>query len=162
MSDPFLSRRLAIFSNTRFKYADNLDRILRHLLQYSPLIPPATRNQLLSIPAVAGRATLVNELNNSSIHFPLSQFPHLLSGAITFTVPVFTVWGLIEDVRVLEKFRTGEYEVQNLTIIDEASPRLVETGGVKLRLFGLGGAVALHKMCQSERARYWVFKLIVL
>lgn len=63
-------------------------------------------------------------------------------------MPVFTVWGLIEDVRIVEKFRTGEYEVSNLTVIDEASSALIETAGLKLRLFGLGGAVALHKMCK--------------
>lgn len=123
-------------------------RILRHLLQYSPLIPPATRSQLLAIPASAGRQALINALNSSSVHFPLSQFPHLLSGAITFPVPVFTVWGLIEDVRVMEKFRTGEYEVRNLSVIDEATSRLLEVGSLKLRLFGLGGAVAMHKLCK--------------
>lgn len=47
----------------------------------------------------------------------------------------------------MEKFRTGEYEVSNLTVIDEASSALIEASGLKLRLFGLGGAVALHKMC---------------
>ncbi|GMK54175.1 hypothetical protein CspeluHIS016_0107610 [Cutaneotrichosporon spelunceum] len=133
-----------------FLNADSLermgDKILRHLLQYSPLIPPITRSQLLSIPPQAGRAALIQQLNSSSIHFPLSQFPHLLSGAITFPVPVFTVWGLIEDVRIVEKFRTGEYEVNNLTVIDEASSALIQTAGIKLRLFGLGGAVALHKL----------------
>jgi hypothetical protein len=72
----------------------------------------------------------------------------LLSGAITFTVPIFTVWGVIEDVKVLEKFRTGEYNVPNLNVIDEASSRLLEVGGLKLRLFGLGGAVSLHKLCK--------------
>ena len=127
------------------------DRILRHLLQYSPLISPATRSQLLALPSgsTAERGTLLKELNNSSVHFPLSQFPHLLSGAINFPVPVFTVWGLIEDVRVLERFRTGEYEVKNLTVLDEASTRVLDVGGVKLRLFGLGGAVASHKICTS-------------
>ncbi|WVR03152.1 hypothetical protein IAU60_000142 [Kwoniella sp. DSM 27419] len=100
------------------------DKILRHLIQYSPLISPATRAQLLGLPPSSGRASLVEQLNNSSVHFPLSQFPHLLSGAINFPVPVFTVWGLIEDVKVLERFRTGEYEVQNLFIIDEATTKL--------------------------------------
>ncbi len=60
---------------------------------------------------------------------------------------MFTVWGQIEDVRIVEKFRTGEYKVNNLTVIDEASSALIETAGIKLRLFGLGGAVALHKLC---------------
>jgi len=112
------------------------------------LIPEGTRQQLLNIPTSAGRQALVNQLNNSFIHFPLSQFPHLLSGAITFPVPVFTVWGLIEDIRVLEKFRTREYEVFNLNVIDEHTSRLLEVGGLKLRLFGLGGAVAPHKLCE--------------
>ncbi|WRT63287.1 uncharacterized protein IL334_000191 [Kwoniella shivajii] len=141
-----------------FMNADSVDRmgdkILRHLITYSPLIPPATRNQLLAIPptkdAEADRKGLVEQLNNSSVHFPLSQFPHLLSGAINFPVPVFTVWGLVEDVRVLEKFRTGEYEVNNLFIVDEATSRGVDVGGLKLRIFGLGGAVTPHKMCEGH------------
>lgn len=123
-------------------------RILRHLIQYSPLLPPAARTQLLAIPSSAGRSALISQLNNSSVHFPLSQFPHLLSGAINFPVPVFTTWGLVEDVNVIEKFRTGEYGVQNLAILDEATSRLVEVGGVKLRLLGLGGTVADHKLCK--------------
>ncbi|KIR42184.1 hypothetical protein I307_00658 [Cryptococcus deuterogattii 99/473] len=122
------------------------DKILRHLIQYSPLLPPAARTQLLAIPSSAGRSALISQLNNSSVHFPLSQFPHLLSGAINFPVPVFTTWGLVEDVNVIEKFRTGEYGVQNLAILDEATSRLVEVGGVKLRLLGLGGTVADHKL----------------
>nr|ODN87061.1 hypothetical protein L203_03835 [Cryptococcus depauperatus CBS 7841] len=126
------------------------DKILRHLIQYSPLLPQAARTQLLNIPQSAGRLALINQLNNSSVHFPLSQFPHLLSGAINFPVPVFTTWGLVEDVKVIEKFRTGEYEVQNLAILDEATSRLVEVGGVKLRLLGLGGTVANHKLCECS------------
>ena len=49
-------------------------------------------------------------------------------------------------MRVLEKFRSGEYKVDKLHIIDEASSRLLEVGGVKLRLLGLGGAVVMHKL----------------
>ncbi|KAK4686482.1 hypothetical protein P7C73_g3646, partial [Tremellales sp. Uapishka_1] len=122
------------------------EKTLRHLLQYSPLIVPSLRQELLAIPPSEGRPALLAALKQSHRHFALSQFPHLLSGAITFSVPVFTVWGLIEDVRVLEKFRTKEYEVANLSVIDEASTRLIDVGGLKLRLFGLGGAVAPHKM----------------
>lgn len=56
----------------------------------------------------------------------------------------------MEDVRVLEKFRTGEYEVDNLFILDEALTRSLEIGGIKLRLFGLGGGVQMHKMCECS------------
>lgn len=59
---------------------------------------------------------------------------------------MYTVWGACEDVAILERFRTGEYQVENLHILDEASSYAVEVGGVRLRLFGLGGAVVLHKL----------------
>jgi hypothetical protein len=38
--------------------------------------------------------------------------------------------------------------VHNLHIVDEATSRVIDVGGVKLRLFGLGGAVATHKLCE--------------
>ena len=53
-------------------------------------------------------------------------------------------------MRVLEKFRTGEYEVHNLSVLDEAASRVLDVGGLRLRLFGLGGAVASHRMCESK------------
>ena len=68
-------------------------------------------------------------------------------------IPVYTVWGACEDVRVLEKFRSGEYKVDNLHIIDEANSRLLEVGGVKLRLLGLGGAVVMHKLFDNGEGR---------
>ena len=71
----------------------------------------------------------------------------------TLDVPVYTVWGACEDVRVLEKFRSGEYKIDKLHIIDEANSRLLEVGGVKLRLFGLGGAVVMHKLFDNGEGR---------
>ena len=76
----------------------------------------------------------------------LSEFPLLLSGQLKLQVPVFTVWGACEDVFVLEKFRSGAYSIENLTILDEATTRCLDVGGVKLRLFGLGGALVSHKL----------------
>lgn len=76
----------------------------------------------------------------------LSEFPLLLSGSIKLAVPVYTVWGACEDVSVIEKFRTGQYDVPNLNVLDEATTRCIDVGGVKLRLLGLGGALVPHKM----------------
>lgn len=63
------------------------------------------------------------------------------------------MWGACEDVQVLEKLRSGEYKVDNLHIIDEAHSRLLEVGGVKLRLLGLGGAVVMHKLFDNGEGR---------
>ena len=76
-----------------------------------------------------------------------------LNKQYTLEVPVYTVWGACEDVRVLERFRSGEYKVDKLHIIDEASSRLLDVGGIKLRLFGLGGAVVMHKLFDNGEGR---------
>ncbi|KZT66994.1 hypothetical protein DAEQUDRAFT_767517 [Daedalea quercina L-15889] len=127
-----------------FFEASSLDRIndrtLRHLTMYSPLIPTAQRNHLLAPenPSSVIRSTVQIQL--------LSEFPLLLSGQIKLQVPVYTVWGACEDVAVLEKFRSGQYEIENLHVLDEATTRCLDIGGVKLRLLGLGGALVPHKM----------------
>lgn len=54
---------------------------------------------------------------------------------------------------MLEKFRSGEYKVDKLHIIDEASSRLLDIGGVKLRLLGLGGAVVMHKLFDNGEGK---------
>lgn len=176
------------------------DRTLKHLVQYSPLVPPAFRSQLLSpntSPAQM-RDLLANppptpdrpssEGTNGSAEqspggggaaFGLSEFPRLLSGDLKFNVPVYAVWGACEDVAVLEKIRLAppspqsvpsdpskavpiapstatrpssipstphSYSIPNLTVLDEATTRVLVVGGVRLRLFGLGGAVVPHKL----------------
>ncbi|KAE9408097.1 hypothetical protein BT96DRAFT_914096 [Gymnopus androsaceus JB14] len=113
------------------------DRTLRHLTMYSPLIPNAQRTHLLNT-ATSLRSTVDISL--------LSEFPLLLSGNLRLSIPVYTVWGACEDVLILEKFRSKGYSIPNLHIIDEATTHLLDLGGVKLRLLGLGGAVVLHKM----------------
>jgi hypothetical protein len=59
---------------------------------------------------------------------------------------VYTVYGACEDVAVLEKFRAGQYNIENLHVLDEATTRCIDVGGVKLRLLGLGGALVAHKL----------------
>lgn len=127
---------------------------MRHLVQYSTLIPAALRAKLLSAdpprgPASAAAPSSATNLRAQILAHPtplLSEFPLLLNGQLKLSVPVYTVWGACEDVAILERFRTGEYAVPNLHVLDEATTRAIEVGGVRLRLFGLGGAVVLHKL----------------
>lgn len=114
------------------------DRTLRHLASYTPFIPSTQREDLINQSIETIRSVV-----NISV---LSEFPLLLSGQIKLHVPVYTVWGACEDVRILEKFRQGTYAIDNLHVLDEATTRCIELGGVKLRLLGLGGALVPHKM----------------
>jgi len=119
------------------------DKTLRHLVTYSTIIRPQLRSKLLhnsTSPAELRRTIL------ESSEPLLSEFPLFRDGKKTLDVRLYTVWGACEDVAVLEKFRTKEYKVPNLYILDEANTYLIDIGGVSLRLFGLGGAVVHHKL----------------
>jgi hypothetical protein len=124
----------------------DLFRTLKHVAQYSPLISESTKK------AISAPGGPVKQRFNPS-DLPLSELPQFLDGSLKLDVPVYTVWGACEDVRVLEKFRSGEYKVDKLHIIDEARSMLLEIGGVKLRLLGLGGAVVMHKLFDNGEGR---------
>lgn len=95
------------------------DRTLKHLIQYSNLISPTFRAQLLAphVQAAQLRQMLASgpqqngqqasTSSSSSSSFALSEFPLLLSGELKFVVPVYTVWGACEDVSVLERLRVA-------------------------------------------------------
>ncbi|KAH6608828.1 hypothetical protein Trco_002174 [Trichoderma cornu-damae] len=129
----------------------SLDRIvektLKHVAQYSPLISEPVKRAIQQ----GGPGSVKSRFSASDL--PLSELPLLLTGELKLDVPVYTVWGACEDVRVLEKFRSSEYKVHNLHIIDEARSMLLEVGGVKLRLLGLGGAVVMHKLFDNGEGR---------
>ncbi|KAJ9097676.1 hypothetical protein QFC21_004713 [Naganishia friedmannii] len=121
-------------------------RILRHVLLYNPLISPATRQSYLAMQHGPELFSKLNPDSSKPSSFQLSQLGALLSGELELSVPVFPVYGPLEDIRVLEKFRTGEYEVKNLCVLDESMSRSIEIGGLKLRLFGLGGGLQMHRI----------------
>lgn len=123
------------------------EKTLKHVAQYSPLIADPIKK------AISGGGPGPVKQRFQPRELPLSELSQLISGELKLEVPVYTVWGACEDVRVLEKFRSGEYKVPNLHIIDEARSMLLEIGGVKLRLLGLGGAVVMHKLFDNGEGR---------
>src|SRR5271170_4369398 len=124
------------------------DRTLKHVAQYSPLLSENIKKQIQQTPP---QQQVKQRFPADQL--PLSELPQLLNKQITLDIPVYTVWGACEDVRVLERFRSGEYKVHNLHIIDEANSRLLDVGGVKLRLFGLGGAVVMHRLFDNGEGK---------
>jgi hypothetical protein len=151
------------------------ERTLRHLIQYSNLITPQFRAQLLAqhVQFAQMRQMLSNPpAPPTGPHgggLALSEFSKLLTGELKLNVPVYTVWGACEDVAILEKIRAApaapiavpnspasvhsspeqhapSYSIPNLTVLSEATTRVLVIGGVRLRLFGLGGAVVPHKL----------------
>lgn len=121
------------------------DKTLRHVVQYSPLISPQARSTSFNTHPNNDIANLRRAVQASEQNV-VSELQEFLDGKKQLNVPVYTVWGACEDVRVLEKFRTQEYKIDNLNIVDESASKLLSVGGLNIRLLGLGGAVVLHKL----------------
>lgn len=77
------------------------------------------------------------------------ELQEYISGTRRFQVPVYVVWGEYEDIRVIEKFMSGEYKVHNLHLVDCETP--VTIGN--LCLFGLGGAWNRERLFDHGEAR---------
>ncbi|KAF2760449.1 hypothetical protein EJ05DRAFT_450153 [Pseudovirgaria hyperparasitica] len=124
------------------------EKTLKHVAQYSPLLAETTKRAIAQAPSTP---SIKERFGRDQL--PLSELPQFLNKTYKLNVPVYTVWGACEDVQVLEKLRSGEYKIDNLHIIDEAHSRLLDIGGVKLRLLGLGGAVVMHKLFDNGEGR---------
>ncbi|OLL25819.1 hypothetical protein NEOLI_000541 [Neolecta irregularis DAH-3] len=133
-----------------FYDSDSLPRVsnktLRHIIQYSPLEKfQRLRTSLNNKSNTTGPSA--DQIRREVTSSPeLSELPEFLRGEKRFSVPVYTVWGACEDVKVVEKFRAKEFNIDNLFILDEATSHLINVGGIRLRLLGLGGALVYHKL----------------
>lgn len=143
-----MSPETEIRTTTASTNLEFVDRTLKHVAQYSPLLPENVKRSIAQVPP---QQSIKQRFPPEQL--PLSELSMLLDKRITLDVPVYTVWGACEDVRVLEKFRSGEYKVDKLHIIDEANSRLLDIGGIKLRLLGLGGAVVMHKLFDNGEGK---------
>lgn len=128
------------------------DKTLRHVVQYSPLIAPSSRSAQFNTQP-NNDITNIRKAVQSSEHSVISELQEFLEGKKQLQVPVYTVWGACEDVKVLEKFRTQEYKISNLNIVDESASKLISVGGLNIRLLGLGGAVVLHKLFDNGEGK---------
>lgn len=102
-------------------------RALRTAAAFSPVVP----SDMKQLPQ--GESELRERVGSQ-----LSELPLFLADVKQFDKPVYAIWGAVEDVTVVEKFRSGQYSVKNLHIIDEKTAPLIE--GTSIRLMGLGGA----------------------
>lgn len=118
-------------------------KIIREIAVFSPLIDP---NSLQKDP---------EEVKKTLSPDALSELGKFLSGELKLDVPVYTVYGAAEDITVIEKFRSGSYSIPNLHIIDEVSTNVITTStGFKIRLFGLGGSLVLHRLFDNGTGNF--------
>lgn len=80
-----------------------------------------------------------------------SVLPLFLSKSHTFDVPIYPAWVACKRVRLLKKFPSAEYHVNNLYIVNDS--RVFEVGGLDLHLLGLIRAEVKHSLMNNSEER---------
>ena len=103
------------------------DRELRLHITHSDL-ESESQKEILSLP----RAERIAALRKAC---PLSELPLYIDGRRRFDVPVYAVWGNHEDKDVVEKFFSGDLEVEDLHVLSQHNVCRIGPAFV----YGLGG-----------------------
>jgi len=101
----------------------------------------------------SNRGEVPKDDNPTAIRITQSPQDLVLYKTSNFDAPVYSAWDACEDVCVLEKFRSAEYHMENLYLVDENDSKLFEVGTIKLRLLGLGSAVVMHELFDNGDGR---------
>ncbi|AOA61875.1 hypothetical protein PP7435_CHR2-1054 [Komagataella phaffii CBS 7435] len=143
--------------NFGFLEQESVDRIhesyLRHIVEFSPLLREETILRISKLSKVTGDN--VEHLSNQDFNLKillkdekLSELQDFIRGDYQLKIPVYTIYGMCEDLVVLNKFKHGIYAVPNLHVIDHDTlykvnvPRL----GHSILLTGIGGSLSYHKL----------------
>ncbi|ODV88188.1 hypothetical protein CANARDRAFT_5487 [[Candida] arabinofermentans NRRL YB-2248] len=125
---------------------------LRHIVEFSPLLPEKLISQISELSKVTGDAVehLSSEQENLKKLLKdqnISELSKFISGEYKLEIPVYTICGMCEDSLVINKFRYGTYKIANLNIIDDGNVFTVTTKtGHTVLLAGIGGSLSYHKL----------------
>lgn len=97
-----------------------------------------------------------NELKAKLDGNAISQLDLYLSGELKLPCPVYTIFGPLDDPKIVDKFQSGEYVVPNLFVIDHTQNYEVETplGQPNIKLYGLGGSLKIHSLFDNGNLDY--------
>ncbi|KAK6205154.1 uncharacterized protein RJT21DRAFT_117623 [Scheffersomyces amazonensis] len=87
----------------------------------------------------------------------ISQLPLYLTGEFKFPCPVYTIFGPLDDPKIINKFHTQEYKIPNLYLIDHLHNYEVQTplpNQPNIKLYGIGGTLKIHSLFDNGNINY--------
>lgn len=139
--------------NFGFFDEDSVNKIhesyLRHIAAFSPLLDDKVVNQVGELSKASGEHVDFggdNDLKKVLNGCEISELKQFINGDKKLDVPVYTIYGMVEDSTVLNKFKLGVYRIPNLHILDEDNIFKIRLGGSSIMICGLGGTLSYHKL----------------
>lgn len=97
------------------------------------------------------KSTLLQSKNS------VSQFSEYLAGSKQLPCPVYTIFGPLDDPRIVDKLQTRQYLIPNLFLIDHKHSYEIETplhNLPNLKIYGIGGTVKVHSLFDRGNLDY--------
>lgn len=122
---------------------------LRHIVAFSPLLDQELVDKISELSRANGEYVDhdVQALRDLLRGRKVSEVMDYVRGEKRLSVPVYTIYGMVEDSTVLNKFRLGVYSIPNLTILDESTTAVIKLDSeLDLFLCGIGGSLSYQKL----------------
>lgn len=87
----------------------------------------------------------------------LSQFQLYVTGELKLPCPVYTIFGPLDDPKIINRFHTGELRIPNLHLVDHMNHFIVKTplsSQPNIKLYGLGGSLKIHSLFDNGNLSY--------
>ncbi|CCH40724.1 hypothetical protein BN7_258 [Wickerhamomyces ciferrii] len=134
---------------------------LRHIIAFCPLLDSEIVDKVSELSKIDNSNSSSNGINGDYNvdqkdldlkkyleGVQLSELMDFINGYKFLKIPVYTIYGMVEDSTVIDKFKLGIYSIPNLFIIDENQTFKVTSpiDGTKIFLCGLGGSLSYQKL----------------
>lgn len=125
---------------------------LRHIIAFCPLLDEEIVNKVSELSKIDNSNEDYDndelDLKNYLQNVKISELMDFISGFKKLKVPVYTIYGMVEDSTVIDKFKMGIYSIPNLFILDEISTYRIKSpiDDTKIQLCGIGGSLSYQKL----------------
>jgi len=135
---------------------------LRHIIAFCPLLDEEIVNKVSELSKIDSNNdnnnSNSNNLNNGETiekdlkkvlkDVKISELMDFIKGYKKLKIPVYTIYGMVEDSTVIDKFKMKIYSIPNLFILDEISTYRIKSpiDDTKIQLCGIGGSLSYQKL----------------
>lgn len=86
----------------------------------------------------------------------ISQFQQYVDGEKVLPCPVYTIFGPLDDPKIIDKIQTKQVTIPNLFLLDHKNNYEIKTanGTPNIKLYGLGGTLKIHSLFDNGNLNY--------
>lgn len=86
----------------------------------------------------------------------ISQFQQYIDGEKVLPCPIYTIFGPLDDPKIIDKIQTKQIIIPNLFLLDHKNNYEIKTtnGSPNIKLYGLGGILKIHSLFDNGNLNY--------